>query len=111
MAAGYVGAFNATTDDHWRDPGSYTGTYIGLIATVAFFPLLWLLLTFIAFVYDIFARCCCKKDLSQSWLLRLGMDSQTWFGPVLVRINLPLSAPKSLTTLILPIFTHQQCEF
>lgn len=85
MTDAYVGAFNATTDDHWRDPGAYTGTYIGLISAVGFFPVLWIVLITCTFIYDLFARCACKHEVNKSWLQRLGMDSQVWLGPVLVR--------------------------
>lgn len=88
MSEDYVGSFNSTTQDIWRDPGAYTGTYIALLGTVAFFPVLWIVYIVWNRLFRLFRHCCCVSKKEDPWLTRTRQNFLKWFNPFSVRCNL-----------------------
>lgn len=101
MDSNYSGAYNYSTMDHVRDPGAYTGTYIVLGGTAAFFPLLFVLYYLWTHIYSTVVRLTCRVQLEYSWEARMSVDFAGLFAPISVR---PLQPPDTITTTARPCF-------
>lgn len=86
MSSDYSGAYNSTTMDQVRDPGSYVGTYIVLGGSLAFFPFLFAIYAIWIYFYKFSVRLTCRKELSYNWEARMSLGFAGFFDPISVRL-------------------------
>lgn len=85
MTESYAAAFNSSTNDPWRDPGSLTGTWIVLLGTITFFPTIFVVVFLWNLVMRASSAACCPRVLKIDWIRRIQRDFGHWYGPTAVR--------------------------
>jgi hypothetical protein len=108
MSSNYVAAFNATTGDHWRDPGSYTGTYMTLIGTVAFFPALALFYLIWNAVFHLCQSLICRSTGNDPWLKRTKQKFLNWFHPFSIVLHFCTSLASACFFLYLVVHVNRK---